>query len=119
MARPRTYNAEDITKALNKYIDETEDPLIQEFVLNYGISIDQLYDIAKRDEEDSKELSLTIKKAIQKQEVFLVRNVSTRKVSEAFGIFRLKQPQHGWTDKQEVAIDAKVVNFEGSDKLPK
>ena len=111
--RPRIYNAEHISEALLKYIEENDEPLIQEFCLNYDISKDQLYAISGRDEEDSKRLSDSMKKAIAKQEVFLVKNATRRTIDPVFSMFRLKQPCHGYTDRHELTIDSKVVIFDG------
>ena len=111
--RPRIYNADDVCKALDVYIDSNEEPLIQEFCLQYDISKDQLYVISQRDEEDSKRLADSMKKAIAKQEVFLVKNATRRTIDPVFSMFRLKQPCHGYTDRHEVTIDSKVVIFDG------
>ena len=98
MARPREINVDDIIKKLNEYIAVSEEPLIQEFILNYGISNSRFYDLAKENEE----LSETIKKAIAKQEVFIVRGAERGTLNATFCIFRLKQKCFGYKDKQEV-----------------
>jgi hypothetical protein len=113
--KPAKYDPEDIYIKLTEYISQNEDPLVQEFCVNYGISTTRFYEIASTHDG----IKDSIKKAMDKQEAYIVRNAAAKKISEAFSIFRLKQPQHGWTDKQELQVDAKVVTFEGNDKLPK
>lgn len=44
--RPIVHKAEDVLPALNKYIDETEQPFIQEFCLNYRIDDETLGKLA-------------------------------------------------------------------------
>ena len=115
MARPLKFDVNDIIASFDKYITDTEQPLVKEFCLQYGIAHDTLHEYA----DSSKELSSMIKKAIDKQEVAIIRLASQNKLNPGFCIFRLKQPVFGYTDKQEIAVDAKVVTFEGNDKLPK
>lgn len=102
MARPTTIDVNDVIEKLNQYIDKNEEPLIQEFCLNYPISNSRFYDY----EKENSELSEAIKRCIKKQEVFLVRNAERNKINPVFAMFRLKQKCFGYTDKQE--IDQKV-----------
>ena len=115
MGRPYKYDVKDIIASLEQYTENTEQPLIKEFCLQYNIPYETLNDYAN----EFKELSLSVKKAIDKQEVYMIKMASQNKLNPGFCIFRLKQPSFGYTDKQEIAVDAKVVMFEGSDKLPK
>lgn len=96
--RPKEYDVNDIIEQLNIYIGKTAEPLIQEFALKYDIPREYLYQLAYKNEE----LSYTIKKAINKQEVYLLRNASKRTIDPTFTMFRLKQPCFGYKDKQEV-----------------
>lgn len=101
--RPPKFDAAEINKALETFIMENNEPLIQEFTLNYGISQSRFYDLAK----DNEKLSETIKKALTKQELYLIKQTQAGNINPTFAIFRLKQKQFGWTDKQEV--DSKVT----------
>lgn len=103
MARPIKYQPDDIIDALSRYIDNTDDPLIVEFCVNYGISKDRLYDIAT----DNQAISDAIKRAHDKDEVYLLRHADDQKTS-TFSIFRLKQPVHGYTDKQDIKVSGNV-----------
>jgi len=96
--RPLKFKVEDIIIALNKYINEIEQPFIQEFALNYDISREHLYELSRK----NKDLSDTIKKAIEKQELYMLKNASERKIDPTFTIFRLKQPCFGYKDKHEL-----------------
>jgi hypothetical protein len=112
MARPVKFKVDDIIEALNRYIDDTEDPLIKEFCLQYGISSVHFYKLAKSNDE----LSKTIKRATDKQEVYLVRVATDAVKSPTGAIFRLKQPVHGYTDRQDVKVSGNV-SFGGEDDL--
>jgi hypothetical protein len=105
MARPRKYNVDDIIEKMDKYIRQNDEPLIQEFILDYGISKAHLYEL----EKESEGLSDAIKKCIQKQEVYLLRNASVKAIDPVFTMFRLKQPCFGYKDKQEV--ESKNINL--------
>lgn len=103
---PKQFNIDDIIEKLNIYIDETEEPFIQEFCLNYNISRVHFYELSK----SSSELSNTIKKCLLKQELYIVKNASKNKINPAFSMFRLKQPCFGYTDKQEVVSQNENTN---------
>lgn len=98
MARPKEIDVKDVIRKLDKYIKDNEEPLIQEFILNYGISKSRFYALA----EENSLLKDTIKNAILKQEIFLIRGTERGKLNATFSIFRLKQKCFGWSDKQEV-----------------
>ena len=104
MARPIEHNIDDIIQSLEKYIELNEEPLVQEFALNYGISRSRLYELAEKNDI----LSYTIKKAIEKQEVYLLKNASRNLINPTFTMFRLKQPTFGYKDKTE--IDQNIGN---------
>lgn len=104
--RPKKYKAEDIAKRLDKYIEDCEDPMIQEFCLLDGVSKDTIYRLAK----ECVQLSDTIKKCHAKQEIRTVRKVQAGEMNPTWAIFKMKQRQYGWTDKQEIELDAKVEN---------
>lgn len=99
MARPTIYNPEDIADALEKFIAANDSPLIQQFLVEYDMSKSRFYDLAQHNDR----LSDAIKRAINKQEAYIVKNTETGKLNPIFSIFRLKQHQFGWVDKQEVA----------------
>jgi hypothetical protein len=108
LGRPRIYDPEVLADKLDAYIEDTPEPLIQEFCLNENINKDTLY----RLEKENKHLSDSMKKAIQKQEIYLVRNGSTGKVNPVFAIFRLKQPTFGYTDKADITLTAKQEEYD-------
>ena len=106
MARPKVFDSKQITKELKEYIKKTEDPMIEEFVLNSAFSKDTLYRLAK---EDSK-LSDTIKEVHQKQSIRTQRLVESGDLNPTWAIFKMKQKQYGWTDKQEVVSTNHNIN---------
>lgn len=100
--RDKIYNVDDIVIAFNKYIDETEDSLVQEFAYNYGINRDTLYELAK----DSIKLSDTMSRAIQKQEIYLLKQGTKVKTLDSNIVrLRLIQPCHNFQDKQTISAD--------------
>lgn len=104
MARTAKLIVADIITALNEYIENTENPEMIEFAHNYGMSRSRLYAIA----DENQLLKDTIKKAIEKQELFMIRGASLRKLDPTFCIFRLKQPTFGYKDKTEQEINANI-----------
>lgn len=96
--RPPKYDVNDIIDKLKEFILAEDEPLIQAFILSYGISPRHFYELAEKNEE----LSQTIKKAITKQEYYLIKGAESGRINPTFAIFRLKQKQFGWTDKQEI-----------------
>jgi len=102
MGRPKIYDVDDIVTAFNDYIDNTEDSLVQEFAYNYGISRETLYALAK----DNINLSDTIRRAIEKQEIYLLKQGTKVKTLDSNIVrLRLIQPCHNFQDKQTISAD--------------
>lgn len=99
----------EVLEAFKLYIKEKNDPTIAGFCANdetatqYFITKDNLY--------DWEEFSELRKRAIEKQEAYLLENGGAGKYNPTIAIFRLKQPQHGYSDKHETDITS------GGDKL--
>jgi len=104
--RPKIYDSKEITKDLLIYIENTADPMIEEFVLNSAFSGDTLYRLAKDDEK----LSETIKNVHKKQSIRTQRLVEAGDMNPTWAIFKMKQPCYGWTDKQEVVNTNHNIN---------
>jgi hypothetical protein len=115
VGRPVKFDAADMTKALESFISQNDEPLIQEFIMNYNISSSRFYDIAK----DNKELKDTIKRAVDKQELYLIKNAQKGLINPTFAIFRLKQKQFGWSDKQEIESTNTNYNIDADYELLK
>lgn len=98
----------EIFEALVQYIQTTDDPTVSGFVsynelaLQYNVTHDNIY--------DWQEFSVLRKRAIRKQEAFLLTQGGSGKYNPTIAIFRLKQPQHGYTDKQERENTHKIVS---------
>ncbi len=105
--RPPIYDADVIADKMELFIEEHEEPFIQEFCLNEGMSPDTFYRLMKVNER----LSEAHKKALAKQELYILKNAPTGKYNPVFAIFKLKQAFHGWTDKVEqvTTIDINVI----------
>lgn len=93
---------EEVLEAFQDYIQTTDDPTIagfcawHEVAIQYWITKDNLYDWG--------EFSELRKRAIEKQEAYLVKNGGEGKYNPTIAIFRLKQPQHGYKDRTETDI---------------
>ena len=98
MARPRIYNAEDINVDLIEYMNNTDDPYVEEFILTQPFSPDTFYRLAK----ECKPLSDTIKALHLKQAMRTIRKAESGDINTTFAIFKLKQKCYGWSDKQEI-----------------
>ena len=101
VGRPQTYTLEQIDEMVNDfsdYIKGTSDPTIVGFSASYT-----KYSINKDYISDHKEFSELRKRAIEKQESYLLSSITTKSgLNPTIAIFRLKQPQHGYTDKQQI-----------------
>lgn len=96
MSRPIEYEVNEVAKAFDEYINNNEEPLIQEFCLNYGMSRPNLYVM----KEKYKEIEEAMDKCLTKQEIYILRNA--QRINPALAIFRLKQPTFGYKDRQEI-----------------
>jgi hypothetical protein len=103
MGRTSTYNADDLAIELEIYVDGSDDPYIEEFCLNRGVTRDTIY----RLEKTNQHLSDTIKKCHAKQQMRTIRGAENGTINSTFAIFKLKQKCYGWTDKQELDIGNK------------
>lgn len=89
----------EVYDAFEAFIVSTPDSRITKFVsyddtaLQYNVTDDNLYDWP--------EFSVLRKKAIKKQEDYLLEFGGSGKYNPTIAIFRLKQPQHGYTDRQD------------------
>jgi hypothetical protein len=104
VGRPNKYNPDEICDKLNKYINSTVDPVLSEFLIdesNPGNT--RFWELVKGHEG----LADAIKRLQMKQEVYLVR-CGYGDLPPAMAVFRLKQPQHGYTDRSEVKHDVNV-----------
>lgn len=94
--RPQKFNKEQIEAIkldFNEYIDRVDDPTIAGFIATHPhINLQKDYLLQR------KEFSLLVRRAIAKQEAFLLGMHK----NPTMAIFRLKQPQHGYSDKTEV-----------------
>ena len=96
--RPRIYNADQINEDLVVYMNSTDDPYVEEFILSQPFAPDTFYRLAKT----SQTLSDTIKRLHAKQMMRTVRKAEVGDINSTFAIFKLKQKCYGWSDKQEV-----------------
>ena len=98
--RPKIYNADELAIKLNDYIDNSSDPIIEEFCLMNNMSRDTLH----RHSQESVVLSDTIKKCHAKQAIRTQRLAESGDINTTFAIFKLKQKCYGWSDKQELEV---------------
>ncbi|MDP4117679.1 MAG: hypothetical protein Q8873_00600 [Bacillota bacterium] len=102
MARPKEINIDDLIAKFNLYIDNTDDPLIEEFAINYRVNRQYIYELAK----DNEQLTDTITRAIEKQRVYLLKQGTKSKTLDGNIVrLRLIQPCHGFADKTTVQAE--------------
>lgn len=91
---------QELLRRFEKYIQDTDDPTIAYFVsydemaIKYWVTKSQITN-------DWTEFSNLVKRAIAKQESYLIKQEKT----PTMAIFRLKQPQHGYKDRIEQSVD--------------
>ncbi len=109
----------EVYDALENYIAMNLDPKVVGFVsmdptaLKYWVTKDNIHDWP--------EFSDLVKKAVAKQEWYLLEAGGTGRYNPTIAIFRLKQPQHGYTDKtvqeQQVTLMQPLMQLEkGSER---
>ncbi len=110
MGRPRKYSKKFLTnlaKEFEKYIEETDIPIIAEFAYQCGLYSQFFY--------DHEEFSDLLKRLTTKKKAQLEKLALEGKVNVTMAIFSLKQL--GWTDKKNVDIEGsllfKVVDRDG------
>ena len=107
--RPQMYTPEqieEIRRDLESYIENKTDPTIVGFTSSYT-----RYSVNKDYISDHEEFSELRKRAIEKQEAYLLENATTNKANATVAIFRLKQPQHGFKDR----VDSDITS--GGEKI--
>lgn len=93
---------QEVYESLQSYILSNDDPTIVGFVsvndtaIQYNLNDSNLYDWP--------EFSGLIKRAIKKQEAYLLDGATKNKLNATMAIFRLKQPQHGYKDRTETDV---------------
>lgn len=125
MARPRKLtNAQrkEVYEALELYIQRSPDPTIVGFEAYDPVALK--YDVTEDNLQDWTEFSNLRKKAVRKQEAYLLYGATRNQINTIMAIFRLKQPAHGYKDRQEVdqktehsgGITVNVTKFGGNDE---
>jgi len=100
--RPVKYDPEIVAEQLEDFVINHDYPLVKEFLLgrNDLPSFDYLLEMIKGNDN----LHHAYKKAIDKQETYIERGALHGELNPTFAIFKLKQHQFGWKDKNEQAI---------------
>lgn len=102
VGRPQMYTPlqiEEIVKDLDDYIERSPDPTIVGFTSGY-----RKYSVNKDYISDHDEFSELRKRAIEKQEHYLLYGATNGRLNASVSIFRLKQPQHGYKDRVDSDI---------------
>lgn len=92
----------EVYEALEQYIKRTPDPTIVGFVSWDEVPLK--YDVTDDNINDWEEFSRLRKRAVKKQEAYLLQAAGTGRFNPTFAIFRLKQPVHGYKDRVEQDI---------------
>jgi hypothetical protein len=100
---------EEVYTAFDEYIRNEPDPTVVHFVSSDETAMQ--YNVSRDNINDWEEFSTLQKKAIQKQEAYLLRNGGRGVYNPTMAIFRLKQPQHGYKDR----IDSDITT--GGEKI--
>lgn len=95
----------EIKQDFADYIKRTADPTVVGFTAYYD-----KHDIRRTYLTDRAEFSDLVKKAVEKQEAYVVAGAIQNKLNSTFAIFRLKQPQHGWRDQSQIEQTGEVTH---------
>lgn len=101
----------ELLQKFEEYIAETDIPIVAEFAAQQGLFKQYIHDHA--------EFTDAIKKCITKKEAALERGALMGQINPTMAIFSLKQPWHGWRDKEAkiVFVDPKTLSNDELKKL--
>lgn len=137
MARPITDKYKDMNKVIKKFEDALKDAILQnkyivvrEICLRNNYSYDYIMELKREmpKSEDPEQkaqgerLAQAIKNIISWQEVICEKKLIIGEGNLAGIIFKLKQHQHGWTDRQQIehsATDEVIKMIEAKNKMIK
>mgnify|MGYP001600449662 CR=1 FL=1 len=108
--RPSKFSETQLSEIYNDfevYIDAEDDPTLPKFTSFYT-----KYRITPQYLIDRKDFSILVRRAVLKQEQYLINGGTTGKTNNIFSIFRLKQPQHGWSDHNSTDLTTKGDKIE-------
>lgn len=91
---------EEVLKALEDYLANEDDPTLVGFCALDETAV--RLDVTEDNLQDWTEFSNLRKRSVKKQEAYLLRQGTRNRINTTMAIFRLKQPQHGYTDKSLV-----------------
>lgn len=97
MSKVTSEELQEVVDALDAYINITPDPTIVGFCAWDPVAIK--YRVNKDNVHDWPECRELQKRALQKQEAYLLEGATRNRINPIMAIFRLKQPQHGYTDR--------------------
>lgn len=96
---------QEVFDAFAEYIVSTDDPTVPDFVTSETICY--RYNVLDHDIYNWQEFNQLVKRAVKKQEAYLLKQGGAGKYNPTLAIFRLKQPQHGYRDRFETDITSK------------
>lgn len=97
---------QEVLEAFRLYIERTADPTIVGFVSWDSVPLS--YWVTDDDIDNWQEFYALRKRAVKKQEAYLLDASGRGKYNPTMGIFRLKQPTHGYTDRQDLNTQGEV-----------
>ena len=108
------YNIERLIAIIDKYTTESKYPILKECCYENDLAYDHLLRISQGNDI----LRRSLKRLYDKREFIIEKGAQAGKLDKTFSIFALKQPIHGWTDKQQVEMTGAVpVVISGADEL--
>lgn len=137
MARPTTEKYKNMNKVIKKFEDALEDAILQnkyivvrEICLKNNYSYDYIMELKREmpksenpeQKAQGERLAQAIKNIISWQEVICEKKLIIGEGNLAGVIFKLKQHQHGWTDRQQIehsATDDIIKMIEAKNKMIK
>lgn len=137
MARPITDKYKDMNKVIKKFEDALKDAIqqnkyivVREICLRNNYSYDYIMELKREmpksenpeQKAQGERLAQAIKNIISWQEVICEKKLIIGEGNLAGVIFKLKQHQHGWTDRQQIehsATDDIIKMIEAKNKMIK
>ena len=137
MARPTTEKYKNMNKVIKKFEDALKDAILQnkyivvrEICLRNNYSYDYIMELKREmpksenpeQKAQGERLAQAIKNIISWQEVICEKKLIIGEGNLAGVIFKLKQHQHGWTDRQQIehsATDDIIKMIEAKNKMIK
>lgn len=114
--------AENIEEALDKYIEENENPYLIGFLIEYGMCKSYFSHLINEKNDEGEYINADLRalheRLIMKREHFMVDGALNNRLNANFTRFLLKQPAFGYSEQVVVKNETEDKNSTGIVEIP-